>query len=1515
MAYGLRIINDSSELLIDSDYINPTFIQKLEFNSTPTSTESGIYLDDFNQLHGGYLKSTYTTPVAFLNTGNYIVLWKLPDNGNIDVYYNFPTSVMDVNRTLTCEVYSGGSFSYTLPTAYIFAVDSGGLSTLSSSAYALRMYNSSEQLTFNSIYTQLIPYNFSSGLFPPYINELTNVSLPSTTNGIYLLPKHYYLVANDDFTNPGTVRQMLFDLMYKRSGSTIYMKSISSYWTSVSGSVGLMGAYGYTREASILTADGDLYQGANGSSVSTTAPTYTLGANYSTVNETNSTTITVTLTTANVTNGTLVYYNVTGIDATDLTSGSLNGSFTVQNNIATKSFVVAADTKTEYTETFLLTLVGITQSISISILDTSRGAYAWSAPSATSVDEGSSIYIDFNALYNDSIYPITFAVVYPATPIPGQSGETIYAYPDINFTYAIPSGANYTRVTVSPRADLQLEGLEKWRLRAIVDNTSYYSADITINDTTTSSITAANNWVVGTDNTVTINVIGGLGSTVYLLSSPDEAILLKSGSASSWYVNSNNFTVSTIYQAVGLYSYPGSSLQSQVSLFRQNAAGAQLEGLASKEITTSSPVAAYSWAITPLSVNEGQTQSLQFNYTNAPANTIMNFSLQPPASGTSATSGVDGTLNTTSFTTGAATSSGAVSVSYSITTDSLTEGVEKFLLRAAIGTSTYPSSDITINDTSLSKTYSITTDSNWAEGSLTNSIIITANNDSGATLYLTSSDSSLAFVKTHYASSWSINSNTYSATTYFSAAAVSNSTNVTLYLRKGDVLSGPIVAQTTITITDASAQYSWAASPLSVNEGASSSLVFNYVEAAGVSFSFSSVAPTGAVVDGSPEVSLNTTDFTVGGTDVAGTVTVNYSIPLDYTADGTKYFRLAAYANGTYYYSNNITVADTSTVNPSGITAINTPWNEATTQATTIRLVNKSGVVYYPRASNTTLVLCQTNSFTVPSNDFTTTLYWDIETVTADTNVNLYLRLNNSLGSIQYQTTVLIKNVLPAPTYSFTSQQNVTETQTGNSIATFTYTNVVNKTVTFSIVAPSSGTSATSGTDVTINVTSVSINGSSYYDVSYYPAADQITEGTEYFRITATVDGSIVATTSNISITDTSTYPAAGTLLSQSCAAYGVAPYTLNKVYANGNGGTYTEGTFNSPTCGYVAPTPTYTLTPGVSSVNEGSSVTFTAGGTNITNGTYYWTITNSGDFSTTSGSFTITSNSGSFSVTPTADSTTEGAETFTASIRSGSTSGTILATSSSVTINDTSTTPAAATPIWRFHRTVGSITWTVPAGITSIQVIAIAGGAGGRSQTAGGGGGGAGGAQYITAGTVTPGQVLTMTVGAGGGSNINGSSSSVTGTGVNIVAGGGITGVNSTSSNGGGSGSGNFGGGLGGSGALNAGGGGGGIGGLAGEPANGYSATAGIGGDGGASYPLFEDFPPGTFNVCGGGGGAALNEAGQGGFASGGQGAGPTGTGTNNGGAAVDHGGGGGGAKSGGTGGSGFRGMIAWYG
>ena len=178
---------------------------------------------------------------------------------------------------------------------------------------------------------------------------------------------------------------------------------------------------------------------------------------------------------------------------------------------------------------------------------------------------------------------------------------------------------------------------------------------------------------------------------------------------------------------------------------------------------------------------------------------------------------------------------------------------------------------------------------------------------------------------------------------------------------------------------------------------------------------------------------------------------------------------------------------------------------------------------------------------------------------------------------------------------------------------------------------------------------------------------------------------------------------------------------------------------------------PTYTITPAASSVNEGSALTFNVGGTNITNGTYYWSINNSttaaGDFSASTGSFTITSNAGSFTVTAVADVTTEGAQTFTVSLRTGSTSGTIVATSSTVTINDTSRASGQES-----FTTAGTYTWVAPVGITSVCVVAVGGG-GASGGWNGGSGGGLGWKNNIA---VTPGASYTVRVGAGG-TKVNG--------------------------------------------------------------------------------------------------------------------------------------------------------------
>lgn len=191
---------------------------------------------------------------------------------------------------------------------------------------------------------------------------------------------------------------------------------------------------------------------------------------------------------------------------------------------------------------------------------------------------------------------------------------------------------------------------------------------------------------------------------------------------------------------------------------------------------------------------------------------------------------------------------------------------------------------------------------------------------------------------------------------------------------------------------------------------------------------------------------------------------------------------------------------------------------------------------------------------------------------------------------------------------------------------------------------------------------------------------------------------------------------------------------------------------------------------------------------------------------------------------------------------------------------------------------TVGSTSFVVPTGVTSISVVCVQGGRGGNSYY-----GGAGGAlRYLNSISVTPGETLTIAVGAGGtGTNTILSSGGNVG-GASSVSRGGTTLISSATATGGGVGGGN--GGAGGIGTIQStpygdvrcGGGGGGAGGYSGNggAAGGTTPAAGSGGGGGGggrttytSGPL--GTPPNDFYAgrdgAGGGGVGLLGQGSNG--------------------------------------------------
>jgi len=108
-----------------------------------------------------------------------------------------------------------------------------------------------------------------------------------------------------------------------------------------------------------------------------------------------------------------------------------------------------------------------------------------------------------------------------------------------------------------------------------------------------------------------------------------------------------------------------------------------------------------------------------------------------------------------------------------------------------------------------------------------------------------------------------------------------------------------------------------------------------------------------------------------------------------------------------------------------------------------------------------------------------------------------------------------------------------------------------------------------------------------------------------------------------------------------------------------------------------------YSITPNTSTINETTSntVILSISTVNIAdNTTLYWTISGStpADFSDNSntGSVTIINNSASITKSLSADVTLEGSESFVVQLRTGSTSGPIVAVATAITVSDTSVPP-----------------------------------------------------------------------------------------------------------------------------------------------------------------------------------------------------------------------------------------------
>jgi hypothetical protein len=142
---------------------------------------------------------------------------------------------------------------------------------------------------------------------------------------------------------------------------------------------------------------------------------------------------------------------------------------------------------------------------------------------------------------------------------------------------------------------------------------------------------------------------------------------------------------------------------------------------------------------------------------------------------------------------------------------------------------------------------------------------------------------------------------------------------------------------------------------------------------------------------------------------------------------------------------------------------------------------------------------------------------------------------------------------------------------------------------------------------------------------------------------------------------------------------------------------------------------------------------------------------------------------------------TSTGAITGTANAVGSNTTSTftIRATDNAGNFTDRSFSITVLAPIVQSFTSTGSTTFSVPTGVTSVDVLVVGGGGGGTQQH--GGGGGAGGLIYRPAAPVTPGGSVPVTVGGGGagvGNSVQGNSGGDSVFGSLVAKGGGGAGA-----------------------------------------------------------------------------------------------------------------------------------------
>jgi subtilisin family serine protease/plastocyanin len=413
------------------------------------------------------------------------------------------------------------------------------------------------------------------------------------------------------------------------------------------------------------------------------APSYTLQASTISVNEGGS--FTVTLTTTNVADGVQVPYTITGVTSDDIGGESLTGNFNVLLGTATLNIDVTVDQLTEGPETFTISLDNVAESASVSINDTSVSVtptYTLTA-SVPNVSEGDDVIITLTTEYVEDGTNVAYLI----------SGVTSADISGQSLSGNLTVQSNTSSIVIRVSEDATTEGLETL-VFSLVNGED--SVSVQIADTSTAGspaynlLTSAEEINEGQNFTITLNTLNIPDTTIipYTITGVDSTDINGAPTSGSFTIISN--TASLVITTTADVTTEGDET---FTLSLNN--GADSISVTIKD-TSLTPEAGFVLSADSTNINEGGSVTITLNTTNIQNGDPVAYTITGINADDLSVGDITGNFTIVNNTD---------ELTFTLAEDLATEGTETMTLTLdGPGTSI----DITVNDTSLAPTYTLT---------------------------------------------------------------------------------------------------------------------------------------------------------------------------------------------------------------------------------------------------------------------------------------------------------------------------------------------------------------------------------------------------------------------------------------------------------------------------------------------------------------------------------------------------------------------------------------------------------------------------------------------------------------------------------------------------------------------------------------------------------------------------------------------------------------------------------------